>query len=100
VWSVAGLAMLVLALVCSTCGRKVEEAAVRGPRVVVSVVQACPIGKAMYSTLPRYFLRTAIRGGGVFFGLLHELDFATEVSAKAYLDDNYGAVFLVEGGRV
>jgi len=35
--------------------------------------------------------------GGVFLGILCELDVAAEVYAKANLDDDDGAVFLVEG---
>jgi hypothetical protein len=36
----------------------------------------------------------------VFLGLLRELNFATEFFAKADLDDDEVAIFLVEGGRV
>ena len=39
-----------------------EKVAVRWSRVAMSVVHACPIGKATSSTLPQYFLRVVIRG--------------------------------------
>ena len=38
--------------------------------------------------------------GGVFLGLLHELDDVFEVSAKADLDDDEVVMFLVKGRRV
>jgi hypothetical protein len=61
-WSVAGLDALLLARDLSADGRTVEKAAVRWSRILVSVVPAWPIGKATNSTLPRYFLRAAMRG--------------------------------------
>jgi len=84
----------------STDGRTVEEAAVRWSKVLVSVVPAWPIGKATNSTRPQYFLRAAIRGGGVLLGLLVEFDVATEVPSEADLDEDEGALHYVEGGRV
>jgi len=98
-WSVAGSIMSLLALACSMCGRTVDKAAVGCSSVFVRVVPACPIGKATNSTLPQYFLRAAMREK-VFLGLLRELNFATEFFAKADLDDDEVAIFLVEGGRV
>ncbi len=38
--------------------------------------------------------------GGLFLGLLVELDVAAEVRAEADLDENEGALLPVEGGRV
>jgi hypothetical protein len=58
----AGLDMPLLARDLSKDGRTVEKAAVRWPRVLVSVVLAWPIGKAIISILPQYLLRAAIRG--------------------------------------
>ena len=43
-------------------GAASEKAAVRWSRVGVSVVSACPIGKATNSTRPQYFLRAAMSG--------------------------------------
>jgi hypothetical protein len=50
--SVAGLAAPLLVRVLSTFGRTVEKAAVRWSRVLVSVVPAWSIGKAIKSTRP------------------------------------------------
>ena len=50
------------ALACSTWGGRKKNAAVRGSRVVVSVVPACLIRKATKSILSQYLLRAAIRG--------------------------------------
>ncbi len=76
-------------------GAAVEKAAVRWLRVLVSVMPVCPTN----STFPKYFWRAAI-GGGVLLGLLRELHVSSDVYAKANLDDDNGATFLVEGGRV
>ena len=51
-WSVAGLATLLLARDLSTLGRTVEKAAVRWSRVLVSVIPAWPMGKAINYTRP------------------------------------------------
>jgi hypothetical protein len=71
-WSVAGLKAPLLARNLSTVGQTVEKAAVRCSRVLVSVVPAWPMGKAMNSTLPQYFLRAAMRGEyfSVFLSIL------------------------------
>jgi hypothetical protein len=98
-WSVAGLDAPLLARDLSIDGQTVEKAAVRWSRVLVSVVPAWPIGKAINSALPQYFLRAAMRGG-VLLGLLVELTVAAEVPAKADLDEDEGVLLFVEGGRV
>ena len=59
--SVSGSLTPLLALACSPWGRTMESAAVRCSRVLCSVVLACPKEMATSSTLPRYFLRAAIR---------------------------------------
>jgi len=51
-WSVAGLAAPLMARDLSTFGRTVEKAAVRLSRVLVSVVPAWPMGKAINYTRP------------------------------------------------
>ncbi len=51
-----------VALMRSTRGQAVENAAVRWFRVAMSVVPACPMGKAMNYTDPQYFLGAAMRG--------------------------------------
>ena len=68
-WSVAGLAAPLLARDLSTVGRTVEKAAVSWSRVLVSVVSAWPMGKAMNSTRPHYLLRATKTGEyfSVFF---------------------------------
>jgi hypothetical protein len=84
-----------------TVGRTVEKAAVRWSRVMVSVVPAWPLGKAMNSTQTQYLLSSeGCDEGGVFLGLLVELTLAAEVLAKADLDDDEGAMFFVKRGRV
>ena len=60
--SMAGPDMPLLARNLSTNGRTAEKAEVRWSRVLVSVVPAWPIGKAISSTLPHYLLRVAMRG--------------------------------------
>ena len=74
-------------------GRTVKKAAMGWSRVLMCVVPALPMGKAMNSTRPQYLLRAAMRGG-VFLGLLDELSVAAEVLAKADLDDDEGALIL------
>ena len=71
-WSVAGLAAPLLARDPSTVGRTVEKAAVSWSRVMVSVVPAWPMEKAMNFTRPEYILRAAKRGEyfSVFFSSL------------------------------
>ena len=77
-WSVAGLAAPMLARDLSAIGRTVEKAeAVSWSRVLVSVVPAWPMGKAMNSTRPQYLLICGRQEGGVFLGLLLELNIAT-----------------------
>ena len=83
----------------STVGRTVEKAAVRCSRVLVSVVPAWPMGKALNSTRIQYFIRVAMRGG-VFRPLLVDFNVAAEVHAGADLDDDKGALFSVKRGRV
>ncbi len=58
----AGLKAPLLPRDLSTVGRTVEKAAVSCSRVLVSVVPAWPMGKAMNSTLPQYLQRAAMRG--------------------------------------
>ncbi len=54
--------MPVVAHVRYTRGRAAENAAVRCFRVAMSVVHACPMGKATISAVPQCFLRAAMRG--------------------------------------
>ncbi len=61
-WSVAGLKVPLLARDLSTVGWTVEKAAVSYSRVLVSVVPAWPMGKAMNSTLPQHLRRAAMKG--------------------------------------
>jgi hypothetical protein len=61
-WSVVGLEAPLLSRDLPTVGRTVEKAAVRCSRVLVSMVPAWPMGKAMNSTRPQYLLRAAMRG--------------------------------------
>ena len=91
--------MPLLARDLSTEGWAVEKAAVRLFRVLVSVVSAWSIGKAINSTLSQHLLRAAIRGEyfSVFF---FELGVAAEVHAEADLDEDECALLFVEGGRV
>ncbi len=77
-WSMAGLGAPLLARVLSTVGRTAEKAAVRRSMVLVNVVPAWPMGKAINSIRPHYLMRAAMRGG-VFLGLLIDLDVAAEV---------------------
>jgi len=91
-WSVAGLDAPLLARDLSTYGLAVEKAAVRLSRVLVSVVSAWP------NTIP--MLSEGRDEGGVLLGLLVELNVATEVPAKADLDEDEGALLFIEGGRV
>ena len=58
-----GVGVPLLARVLSTVGQTVEKAAGRWSRVMVSVVPAWPIRKAMNSTRSQYLLRVAMRGG-------------------------------------
>ena len=71
-WSVAGIEAPLLASDLSTVNRTVEKAAMRWYRVLVGVVPAWPIGKAMNSTRSQYFLRDAMRGEyfSVFLSIL------------------------------
>ncbi len=78
VWSVTGFVLPLVALVRSTLGREVENVAVRWFRVAMSVVLACPMGKATNSTVPYCFLRAAMRGG-VLVGLGFEFVFTSQV---------------------
>jgi hypothetical protein len=55
----------------------VEKAAVSWSRVLVSVVLAWPMGKAMSSNIPS----EGCNEGGVFIGLLVEINVAAEVHA-------------------
>jgi len=70
--SVAWLAAPLPARDLSTLGRTVEKAEVRWSRVLVSVVPAWPMGKAMSSTRPHCLPRAAIREKCflVFFSIL------------------------------
>jgi len=79
-WSMVGLEAPLLARDLSTVGRTVEKAAVRCSRDLVSVVPAWSMGKAMNSTRPQYLVRAAMKGG-VFLGLLVELNVAAEILA-------------------
>jgi hypothetical protein len=54
-WSVAGLEAPLLSRDLSTVGRTVEKAAVRCSRVLVSVVPAWPMGKAITPPVPSTF---------------------------------------------
>ena len=74
-WSVAGSMMPLLSLACARCGRTAEKEAVGLLRVDVSIVPACPIGKAINSILPQYFLRASMRGEylSVYFASLMSL---------------------------
>ena len=67
--------------------------------VLVSVVPACPIGKAMNSTCPQFFLEGRDEGG-VFCGLGFALVVAAKVPAEANFDDDEDAEALVEIGLV
>jgi hypothetical protein len=60
-WSGAGLEAALLARGPSSVGRSVENAALRCSRILVSVVPAWPMGKAMNSTRPQCLLRAAMR---------------------------------------
>ena len=80
--------MPLLALVGSVLGRTVEKAVTRWVSVLVSVIPAWPIGKAMNSTCSQCLLRAAMRGG-VLHGLGFEL--TAEVPAKSDCDDDEGA---------
>ena len=61
-WSVAGMETPLLVRDLSTVGRTAEKVVVRFSRVLVSVVPTQPMGKAMNSTSPQYFLRDEMRG--------------------------------------
>ena len=78
-WSVAGLVAPMLARLCSTVGRTTEKAAVRCSRVLVSVVPARPMGKAMNSTRSHNIRRAATRGS--IFRSFVDFDVAAEVPA-------------------
>jgi len=54
-WSVAGLGAPLLAREFSTLDRTVEKEAVRWSNVLVSVVPAWPMGKAMNTPVPNIF---------------------------------------------
>jgi hypothetical protein len=95
VWSVWGLVAPLLARICSMFGRTVEKAAVRSSKVLVSVVPAWPMGKAMNFTHPQKFLRAAMGGISRFF---FDLGVATEVPTEADLHDDEGACCLGERG--
>jgi len=71
-WSVAGLAAPMLVRVLSTFGRTVEKVAVKWYRVLVSVVPAWPMRKAMNFIRPKCLLRATVRGEyfWVFFSIL------------------------------
>ena len=58
----AGNESPLLVLELPVIGRTVEKAVVSWWRVLVSVVPAWPMGKAMNSTLPQYRLRASSRG--------------------------------------
>jgi len=60
---------------------------VRWFRGLVIVVPTWPKRKAMNSTLSHYLLRAVMRGG-VFLGILVDLNVATEVSPEAGLDND------------
>ncbi len=79
-WSVAGLKAPLQARDLLTVGRTVEKAAVMCSRVLVSVVPAWPMGKAMNSNLPHYFRRAAMRRE-YFSVFLVEVSVAADVSA-------------------
>jgi hypothetical protein len=96
----AGLKMPLLALACSTWGRTVDKAAVRWSRVVVSVCSAGVSDREVDELHSSPIFFEGHDQGGVFLGLLRELEIAAEVSAKADLEDDNGALFLVEVGRV
>ena len=57
-----GVCVALVALVRSTRGRAVENAAVRWMRVALSVVHACSMGKTTNSSVPKCFLRAAMGG--------------------------------------
>ena len=73
-----------LALVGSVLGRTVEKAVTSWVNVLVSVIPAWPIGKAMNSTCPQCLLRAAMRGA---YGLGFELGVAAEVPAESDFDE-------------
>jgi hypothetical protein len=65
---------------------------------LLSAVPAWPMGKATNSARPQYFMRAAMGKG--YFRYFRDLHVATELFLEADLDDDYGALFLVERGRV
>jgi hypothetical protein len=98
--SMAGLEMPPLACDLSTEGRTVEKAAVRLFKVLVSVVPTWPIGKYGDELHPSLVFSESRDKGGVLLGIFVELGVASEVPAKADLDEDECALFFVEGGRV
>jgi len=98
-WSVAGLEAPMLARDLSTVGRTVEKASVRWSRVLVSVVPAWPMGKAMNSTRPQYLLRAAMRGE-YFSVFLSNLMSQPRSLQKPISTRIRVHCFFVEGGRV
>jgi len=82
----------------STVGQTVEKVAVRWSRVLVSVVPAWPMGKAMTSTRLQYLLRAAMRGE-YFLVFLSNLTSQPRFLKKP-ISTMMGALFYVKGGRV
>ena len=83
--SVVGCEVPMLALVWSTLGRTVENAAVRWSRVLMSVVLACPMGMATNSTRPQCCLRAAT--GGVYFSVFSVCFFSHPRSRESAVYD-------------
>ena len=88
--SVTGLAALLLARDLSTVGRTVEKAVMSWYRVLVK-------GNELHPSPVSFEGR---HEGGVFLGLLLELNVSVEVPTEADLDDDEGALFLVKRARV
>ena len=91
--------MPLLARDLSTDDRTVKKAAVRLFMVLVSVVPAWRIGKAINSTLPQYSLRAAIRGE-YFSVFLSNLVSQPRSLQMPILSRMRMHCFFVEGGRV
>jgi len=95
---VAGLEAPLLARDLYTVGRTVEKAAVRWSRARGEYGTRVTDGKGS-ELHPSPIPSESHDEGGVFLGLLVELNVATEVPAKADLDDDESVMLFVKRGR-